>query len=583
MTRYLKRILSSCDDHSRSPHPIEGGTCGLYNLGNTCYLNSPLQCLAHCDIIQSFAYQFPTPFVKNLKPGDKTVYDNNTKIALAFFSVVKALWSNDYVIVTPKALKDLISDKYEQFRGHNQQDAQEFTLVLLEELNMDLLRNNTNEIIVGTPTRIKLEKTPSEFADCIWNKYLQENNSIITHTFSGQQQQKITCCECGYSSESFDPFNCISLTIPSIGRQRGFVPLIIVGKQGKPILCKVLVNVSVDVNEIKSQIPKAIGNQEINICINQLAFYVLQKNGKGKKRLINEGKLSLINYDKIVGYEIDSSKEIKVTIFIRVIKNENVVVLHNIPFLICTEHCTIKELKRKIEKRMEWMKMGNSRICIVDEEGKQCKLCGERIGCTGCSLKEDMKLEELITKTKELYVSYDCEEKGIIDEQIICESYKITNNQRLQTTAVSIFACLTLFTHGDSFETIDWYCDSCKKSVKAEVDVTIWRPPQVLIFQLKRFEFTEKYEQIKTYERVVFPPFKFDLKEYVSNPSFKEPILYDLFGIVNHQGKIDKGHYYADCKVDTDWYRFDDEKVTKLEEVPTGSDDAYVLYYRLIE
>jgi len=70
-------------------------------------------------------------------------------------------------------------------------------------------------------------------------------------------------------------------------------------------------------------------------------------------------------------------------------------------------------------------------------------------------------------------------------------------------------------------------------------------------------------------------------------------LLYDLYAVLMHSGSLEKGHYIALAKDVTDdaWYRFDDEKVTKLSEEVLrrelrkayggrGSTSAYMLFYR---
>ena len=106
-------------------------------------------------------------------------------------------------------------------KGFNQQDAQELLLILLDELNISLTQTSLKEMIVNEEIKNLIQSSPSEKADEIWKQYLTANNSIITHSFSGQQQQKIICSECGHYSVSYDPFNCLSLTnITNVG---GFV------------------------------------------------------------------------------------------------------------------------------------------------------------------------------------------------------------------------------------------------------------------------------------------------------------------------------------------------------------------------
>lgn len=60
-----------------------------------------------------------------------------------------------------------------------------------------------------------------------------------------------------------------------------------------------------------------------------------------------------------------------------------------------------------------------------------------------------------------------------------------------------------------------------------------------------------------------------------------EVSLYDLFAVVNHMGKIDSGHYTALIRREGQWFRCDDEKVNKVEEAVRliRSEEAYLVFY----
>ncbi len=59
-------------------------------------------------------------------------------------------------------------------------------------------------------------------------------------------------------------------------------------------------------------------------------------------------------------------------------------------------------------------------------------------------------------------------------------------------------------------------------------------------------------------------------------------ILYDLFGINNHTGTLNQGHYVASVKVDNRWYHCNDSFVSYGGETLEESDvinSAYMLFY----
>lgn len=57
--------------------------------------------------------------------------------------------------------------------------------------------------------------------------------------------------------------------------------------------------------------------------------------------------------------------------------------------------------------------------------------------------------------------------------------------------------------------------------------------------------------------------------------------IYDLFAVVNHVGKIDSGHYTALVRREGTWFRCDDEKVNIAKDVQkvVRSEEAYLIFY----
>ena len=57
--------------------------------------------------------------------------------------------------------------------------------------------------------------------------------------------------------------------------------------------------------------------------------------------------------------------------------------------------------------------------------------------------------------------------------------------------------------------------------------------------------------------------------------------MYSLYGIGNHSGTIDFGHYYAYIKLnDKKWYEFNDSSIRKIGYIDTNSKTPYTLFYK---
>ncbi len=144
--------------------------------------------------------------------------------------------------------------------------------------------------------------------------------------------------------------------------------------------------------------------------------------------------------------------------------------------------------------------------------------------------------------------------------------------------SISINDCFRNFVKPEVLkEDNEWYCNLCKKHVKAKKKMEIYKTPNVLIIQLKRFSASNKIDTL-----VDFPIENLDLSQVVINKNDKENLLYDLFAISNHYGGLGGGHYtaYAQNYFNKDWYEFNDSSVHRVSKDNLVSSSAYVLFYR---
>ena len=123
-------------------------------------------------------------------------------------------------------------------------------------------------------------------------------------------------------------------------------------------------------------------------------------------------------------------------------------------------------------------------------------------------------------------------------------------------------------------------CSKCK-SARCARESRVWRSPKVLVVTLKRFTFSA-YRRAKSTASVALPPAGLDLSPVCApaSPAARGGTDYELWGVVNHSGSLNGGHYTADCRnLDTGrWYTFNDSRVTPTSE-PRGGSAPYVLFY----
>lgn len=146
------------------------GLSGLNNIGNTCYMNSALQCLSASNLFVS--YLIKKKFVPEIKQniidklGDKerekrkkskiqenddnndsdsdvSIYLRDVKdkyynsMTYNSYKLFKNMWKTNSII-TPKTFKTKLGKFSETFRGYHQQDSEEFINFLLNQIHDEI-------------------------------------------------------------------------------------------------------------------------------------------------------------------------------------------------------------------------------------------------------------------------------------------------------------------------------------------------------------------------------------------------------------------------------------------------------------
>uniref|UniRef100_A0A4W6CGZ8 Ubiquitin carboxyl-terminal hydrolase 32 n=1 Tax=Lates calcarifer TaxID=8187 RepID=A0A4W6CGZ8_LATCA len=200
-------FIANSSKMDRHKVPTEKGATGLSNLGNTCFMNSSIQCVSNTKPLTDY-------FISG-----RHLYELNRTnpigmrghMAKCYGDLVMELWSGTQKNVAPLKLRWTIAKYAPRFNGFQQQDSQELLAFLLDGLHEDLNR-------VHEKPYVELKDSDGrpdwEVASEAWENHLRRNRSIVVDLFHGQLKSQVKCKTCGHISARFDPFNFLSLPLP---------------------------------------------------------------------------------------------------------------------------------------------------------------------------------------------------------------------------------------------------------------------------------------------------------------------------------------------------------------------------------
>eukprot|EP00941_MAST-03F_sp_MAST-3F-sp1_P002743 g2743.t1 len=686
--------------------PAESGAVGLRNLGNTCFMNSILQCLSNCEPLTTF---FLSDTYKDCINLDNKIGFGG-RMTEAYGDLIKAMWSGDYSVCVPSDFKKRIGEYNSSFAGYQQQDCQELMTFLLDGLHEDC------NLIKKKPYVETIEsdgRPDSVIAQLAWEGHLKRNKSFVTDHFFGQLRSHIKCNKCDRESITFDPYMTVNLPLP-IPTTRPIELLVVFKDPNKvPLRCQPCVPIKgatvgdlkkataamanieggaasllcaeMSVNLGKMRIEKVrqdheqctrirarettfmyeveidqpqpyeedeegkegsarraaqeagqlvkglkvrcrwnhMNGNEFNGWIDKVngdgTFEILYSDGdynsnvpperfkpcNWEKKSENSKGLGELGSNKTVlgigrvAMEVQQKKPSPKTSTFRLTSSGTGTQWEDFGrplVLVFPRQCTGREMYRIVWEHMQhYVKVGsgyNEQRFPYDLalESKSSSSYGYSLSFNRSSQQkqtiEVVNNDDPVTSWKEKKVVLKWSLGGFndsFDESSFAAEEKhksIPRRGGSSSGGLDLNACFQAYAEEEQLdEQNEWYCNKCKKHVRAFKQLGLWSVPDVFIVGLKRFHYSKGWRKHsvrreKITSLVHFPVEGLDVSDYVISGS-GDDYIYDLFAVSNHSGGLGGGHYTAYAKNfrNGKWYDFND---SSCQEICSGDDPAEV-------
>jgi hypothetical protein len=456
-----------------------------------------------------------------------------------------------------------------------------------------------------------------------WVRYRSRNDSEIVDRLFGQLRSHVTCSSCGHESTTFDAYSSLSLPIPVSMKKVVTVKLFPLPLGTPPVEVQLRMSLSACVSDLIKEILMRFYNEDASTAAAAATssapspaganagasrqFHVCQAYAHGnrifKTLQLNDPVIEAVRYDQLLIYETLPGTKVPSSSYIKYGETSPAETQQEIvyPYRACdvlngfqstdfygrpllkiiglpqrisiSSTQTNSNIHLQIATVMKRFILQDSKfssffVSPLADEYIPYKLFICNI--YGTDIKREILIDDspfVVSENESILVKWS---NGIVNsvhwnvDALTIQEAPQSKEEENSKQPLTLQRCFEKYSERERLaDTETLYCSNCKQHCVPYKKMDLWSTPQILIVQLKRFQYTPGsyfVHREKISDLVDFPVEGLDLSAFVKGTSdassASDPPIYDLYAVSEHMGGLGGGHYTAKCQnpKDKKWY-----------------------------
>lgn len=191
---------------------------GLANTGNTCSINTLVQCIGHCPLLREFLLETSIP-VQKKETQKYSIYEELKEL-------LRQMWKEHNSLVPQRFLAAFYESIGEAYSPGDQFDFTEMWMLLLQ----NLLEETHQPKYLSPHQQVQVYPHPAleyvqKLSHTAWSTFFAKNNSPLNDLVHGTQIQQIQCTACKRTYHNVEPISFLYVDIED-GMEQGMEKLL---------------------------------------------------------------------------------------------------------------------------------------------------------------------------------------------------------------------------------------------------------------------------------------------------------------------------------------------------------------------